>query len=183
MPRILPVTTVDTPPRSEPMLTAVVKKFGRAPNLIQTLAHSPAALKFYLSQSEALSEGALVPQLRQQIALVVAGINRCDYCVSAHTVAGKGAGITSAELASNLSGHSENEKTQAALDLAKAIVTQDGQVSDSVLQAVRHAGFNEAEIEEIIAHVGMNIFTNYFNHIAATVNDFPFVGAARNLAD
>jgi hypothetical protein len=41
------------------------------------------------------------------------------------------------------------------------------------------AGFSEAEIVEIIAHVGMNIFTSYFNNVAHTEVDFPRVDTMR----
>ncbi len=37
---------------------------------------------------------------------------------------------------------------------------------------------SEAEIVETLAHVGLNLFTNYFNHVANTEIDFPFVTAA-----
>ena len=49
----------------------------------------------------------------------------------------------------------------------------------AVVQAVRSAGFSDGEIVEIIAHVGMNIFTNYFNHIAGTVVDLPLVSTTQ----
>jgi AhpD family alkylhydroperoxidase len=116
--------------------------------------------------------------LREQIALVAAGTNQCDYCASAHTLMGKGAGVDATEATANLQGHSSNAKTQAALAFAKTIVDHQGRVTANQLQAVRTAGFGDAEIVEIIAHVSMNIFTNYFNHIAETVIDFPLVSTA-----
>lgn len=175
MPRIHTASSSDAPERSLPILEAVARKLGRVPNLIQTLAHSAAALKFYLGQTEALADGVLNSQLREQIALVAAGINHCDYCASAHTLAGRGRGLGAEELSGNLAGHSPNAKTQAALDFAKEILAKNGHVSADALPSVRNAGYSEAEIVEIIAHVGMNIFTNYFNHIAETAIDFPLV--------
>jgi alkylhydroperoxidase family enzyme len=50
---------------------------------------------------------------------------------------------------------------------------------DGELQRVREAGFSEAEIVEMIAHVGMNLFTNYFNNVAHTEVDFPRVDTTR----
>lgn len=177
MPRISTVSIINTPASSLPLLDAVAKKLGRVPNLLQTLAHSSAALKFYLGQNEALASGALSLQLREQIALVAAGINHCDYCASAHTLAGKARGLDAGEMAANLDGKSEDAKTQVALDFARQILTNNGRVSDGALHALRDAGYGEGEIVEIVAHVGMNIFTNYFNHIAGTVIDFPIVTA------
>jgi uncharacterized peroxidase-related enzyme len=178
MPRISALNIADAPAAAQPLLEAVGKKLGMVPNLFKTFAHSPAVLQYYLAGSEALGTGALTPALREQIALVTAGANECDYCASAHSLMGKGAGVQVDELADNLRGRSANARTQAALDFAATVVKHRGRVSDAQLQAVRDAGFSEGEVVEIVAHVAANIFTNYFNHIAGTVIDFPVVRSA-----
>jgi uncharacterized peroxidase-related enzyme len=164
------------------MLAAVKAKLGMVPNLFKTLAHSPAALQYYLSASEALASTSISGALREQIALATAGQNDCNYCASAHTLMGKGAGIAATELAANLRGQSDDAKTQAALTFATTIVAERGRVSDADLAHVRAAGYSDAEITEIVATVAANIFTNYFNHIADTVVDFPLVRATALVA-
>jgi alkylhydroperoxidase family enzyme len=52
-----------------------------------------------------------------------------------------------------------------------------GLVDDADIAAVREAGHGDAEIAEVVAHVGLNTFTNYFNHVAGTTLDFPKVPA------
>lgn len=178
MTRISALELSAAPAASQDMLNAVKQKLGMIPNLFKTFAHSPAVLQFYLAQSEALAGGVLSAQLREQLALVTAGANSCDYCASAHTLIGKGAGLSATEAAANLAGHSDNAKVRAALDFAKAIVSRHGHVSDADLAAVRSAGYDDAEVVEVIAVVSMNIFTNYFNHVAGTVVDFPLVSTA-----
>ena len=84
-------------------------------------------------------------------------------------------------MAENLAGRSIDAKTEAALAFAIAIVQSKGHLSGESLQAVKVAGYKQDAIIEIVAHVAMNIFTNYFNHIAGTVIDFPFVGAGSYL--
>jgi alkylhydroperoxidase family enzyme len=64
---------------------------------------------------------------------------------------------------------------EAALRFARELVTERGRVSDKDLAQVRKAGFSEGEITEIIANVALNLFTNYFNHVADTSIDFPIV--------
>jgi uncharacterized peroxidase-related enzyme len=178
MQRIVALNLSNTPTASQAMLDAVQKKLGMVPNLFKTIAHSPAALQFYLQQGEALSAGSLPAPLREQIALVTAGTNGCDYCASAHTVMGKGVGLNADEITKNLSGRASDTKTQAALDFTKAIVQARGQVTDAQIEAVRSAGFGDADIVEMVAHVAANVFTNYFNLIARTVVDFPLVSTA-----
>lgn len=174
-PHIPTVTDANTPEKSKPMLAAVAAQFGKAPNMLRTLAHSPAALQFYVSQVQALSGGELTAQLREQIAMGMAGISHCDYCASAHTLAGKRRGLDATALMENMRGRSPDAQTQAALDFVREIVTQRGHVDVDAVDRIRHAGYSDAGIIEIIAHVGMNLFTNYFNHIAGTVIDFPLV--------
>ena len=128
--------------------------------------------------SKSLSRGVLPARLREQIALTVAGANACDYCASAHTVMGKAAGLTEAELARNLQGQASDKKAQVALNFVRKVVDQRGRVADADVHALAEAGFGEAEIVEIIAHIGVNLFTNYFNHIVGTEIDFPLVNSA-----
>ena len=149
------------------------------PNLFTTLSHSSAALNFYVSGVGALSFTKITPALREQLSVAVAGVNSCDYCASAHTLLGKMQKISESEIALNLQCKSTDAKTQAALTFAHKIVELRGHVSDSDVQAVRAAGYGDAEIVEIIAVVCQNIFTNYFNHIAGTVIDFPLVHAPK----
>ncbi|MEN9866974.1 MAG: hypothetical protein RL748_2564 [Pseudomonadota bacterium] len=178
MTRIAALNPSDAPANAQPLLAAVEKKLGIVPNLFKTFAHSPAVLASYLAQTEALAGGVLRASLREQIALVTAGTNQCDYCASAHTLLGKGAGVSATEAALNLHGQASDSKVQAALTFANAIIDSRGRVSDAHLAAVREAGYNEAEIVEIIAHVSLNIFTNYFNFVANTEIDFPLVKTA-----
>lgn len=179
MSHIKPVELSEAQGKSRKLLEGVHRQLGTVPNIFKGFAHSPAALEAYLTQSRALAGGVLDPKLREQIAVTVAGTNGCNYCASAHTFLGKKAGVSQDELDINLTGVSDDQKTEIALGFARAIVEQRGRLSTGELQRVRDAGFSEAEIVEIIAHVGMNLFTNYFNHIADTEIDFPAVDTSK----
>lgn len=164
--------------KAKVQLEGVKKMLGKTPNMFTTLAHSPAALGFYLSGVAALSDVKIPASLREQIAVTVAGINGCDYCASAHTAFAKMQKIPEAEVTQNLIGKSTSSKIEAALAFARRIVQTHGWLSDNDLQAIRTAGYSEEEIVEIVAIVCQNIFTNYFNHIADTEVDFPLVSTA-----
>ena len=177
MPRIQPVQLTHANEESRKLLEGVQRGLGMVPNLFKTLGHSSPALAGYLNFNQALSR-ALSPALREQVALTVAGVNGCNYCASAHTLLGGKAGIADQELAANLAGDSSDDRTQGALTFARAVVERRGRVTNEDLALVKSAGFNEAEIVEIIAVVALNIFTNYFNHVADTEIDFPIVETA-----
>ena len=178
MPRIQPIQTQDASGKAKDLLIAVQAKIGMTPNLMKTLAHSPAALEGYLSFSGALATGVLNAKLREQIAIAVAQANSCQYCLSAHTTIGKMTGVKPEELAQSRHAHSTDPKTDAALQFAQKLVLQRGLATDRDLDAIRSNGFAESEITEIIAHVALNIFTNYFNYVAQTEVDFPVVDLA-----
>ena len=175
MPRLNAIDPTVATGKAKELLDGVKAKIGMVPNLMRTFANSPAALEGYLSFSGALGGGLLNAKLREQIALAVADANSCEYCLSAHTAIGKMVGLNDNDIAASRQSSSGDAKVDAALKFAHQIVVKRGEVLDSEVQSVRDAGYSDGEITEIIANVALNIFTNYFNHIAQTVVDFPRV--------
>lgn len=161
--------------KAKELLDAVNKKIGMTPNMTRTMAQSPAVLEAYLNFSGALAGGSLNAKVREQIALAVAEANSCEYCLSAHSAIGKMVGLSEDDINHSRQSASGDAKTDAALKFARAIVLERGEVSNAEVQQIRAAGYTEGEVAEIIANVSLNIFTNYFNHIAGTVVDFPKV--------
>jgi uncharacterized peroxidase-related enzyme len=174
----IPTPPVDqAPAKAQPLLAAVNKQLGTVPNLFRIVSNSPAALEAYLGFSGALSHGALPAPTRERIALAVAEINGCDYCLSAHTYLGRNlARLDDAEITANRNGASNDIKAGAAVHFAVKLVQSRGQVSEANIAAVRAAGYSDAEIVEIIAHVALNVFANYVNEALKTEIDFPYVG-------
>lgn len=177
MSRIPTPATIDaTPAAAQPLLEAVKKQIGSVPNLFRLTATSPAALEGYLSLNGALAKGALNAATRERIALAVAQINGCGYCLAAHTYIGKNvAKLADAEIAASRAGHSADAKADAAVRFAVTITKARGAVGDADVAAVKAAGYSDAEIVEIVAHVALNTLTNYINEVFRTVVDFPAV--------
>ena len=175
-----PATIADAPEKSRPLLDAVVKQLGSAPNMFRLIGTSPAALDGYLGMSGALGKGALPAATRERIALAVAEINGCDYCLSAHTYLGKNlAKLDDAEITANRSGASNDPKADAAVRFAAAVARARGHIGDADFAAVRLAGYTDAQIVEIVQHVALNTWTNYFNEVFKTAIDFPVVEARK----
>jgi len=171
-----PATIEAAPIKSQPMLEAVKKQLGVVPNLFRLVATSPAALEGYLTMSGALGKGELPAATRERIALAVAEINGCGYCLSAHTYLGKHvAKLDDAEITANRSGASNDPHADAAVRFAARVAERRGHISDVELQHVKAAGYSDAQIIEIVQHVALNTWTNYINEVAQTVVDFPAV--------
>ncbi len=161
--------------KSKQLLDAVQTKLGIIPNMTRVMANAPAALDGYLQFSGALAKGNLTAKVREQIALAVAEINLCGYCLSAHTFIGGKLGLTDVEIADARHANAAMDDTDAILKLARTVVLQRGEISDATLTAARQAGLTNGQIVETIANIALNVFTNYVNRVAGTVVDFPEV--------
>lgn len=159
--------------KAKVLLDKVHATLGFVPNLMRTLAHSPAALEGYLALSGALSGGRLGSRLREQIALAVAEANACGYCLAAHTALGKMAGLGPDEIAAARVGDARDTKEAAALRFARRVVEGRGEVAEDEFARVRAAGFDDGQVAEILAEVALNVFTNYLNKATRVVIDFP----------
>lgn len=154
-------------------MVATKNQLGRLPNLYASMAQSPAALDGYLAFRGALGKGVLNVQMRERIALLTAAINDCGYCVSAHTFRGAKAGLSNDELSAAQKSQSGDLKTTAALQFVDALLQRHGLVTDEDFAKIKSQGWSDEEIGEIVAHVALNVFSNYFNHVAAPALDFP----------
>jgi uncharacterized peroxidase-related enzyme len=175
MSRISQIERQSATGKSRELLESIHGAFGATPNMFRTVAHSPAALASMWASFGALGGGVLGARLGEQIAVAVADRNRCEYCLAAHTALGRKAGASAEEMAAAQVGQSADPRTAAALRFALKLVDKRGSVSAQDVDDVRAAGFSEEEVVEILAHVALNLFTNYVNVAFAVPVDFPAV--------
>lgn len=163
------------PAASQPLLQQIQQAFGSTPNMFKAVANSPAALKSMWASFGALGQGTLGAQLGEQIAVAIANRNRCEYCLAAHTVLGQKAGASLAAMSAAQVGESEDPRTAAALRFALKVVEQRAHIDATDVSALRDAGFKDEQVVEIMAHVALNLFTNYINVAFDVPVDFPKV--------
>ncbi|MDR6830773.1 putative peroxidase-related enzyme [Bosea sp. BE271] len=175
-----PASITDAPEASRPLLEAIHKKIGVVPNLYRLLANNPAVLEGHLGLATALDKGLLPAATRERIAIAIAEFNGCDYCLSAHSYLAKNrAGLGEEEIAANRAGSSTDPKADAAVRFAVKVARERGHVADADVEALRVAGYADAEIVEITLHVALNTWTNYMNVVGRTAIDFPLVMARK----
>ena len=175
MSRIPLVNPKDSTGERQQILGQIHSAFGATPNMFRAVANSTAALKSMWGSFGALGGGVIPPKLGEQIAVAIANRNACEYCLAAHTALGRKAGASGDEMSAAQDGHSQDPKTAAALRFALRVVEGRGQIETADVEALRAAGFNDEEIVEILAHVALNLFTNYVNVAFAVPVDFPGV--------
>jgi len=175
MSRIALITPAEAQGERKQLLDQIQGAFGATPAMFRAVANSTAALKSMWGSFGALGGGVIPAKLGEQIAVAIANRNDCEYCLAAHTALGRKAGATSEEMTAAQAGQSEDPKTAAALRFALQVVQQRGQLADQDVQALRAAGFDDEAIMEILAHIALNLFTNYVNVAFQVPVDFPSV--------
>ena len=144
-------------------------------NFLHLLANSPAALQAYVAGAGALAQGQLSARQRELLALAVAEINGARYCLSAHYALARSLGLDEAEIRAARRAASADPQTHAMLRFAQAVAIQRGEMSDADFQSLRQAGLTDALVAEVVSHIALNIFTNYFNSVARTDIEFPLL--------
>lgn len=175
MARVQVINPKEATGETKALLDAVQAQLGVTPNFIRILANSPKALEGFLGLYAALGKISIDKATQERIALAVAEGNSCEYCVSAHTAIGRGAGLSNAEMALNRQGTSGQAKAAATVAFAKALNDNLGQITGAEFDAARAVGLSDAEIVEIITVVALNIFTNLIGKATQVEIDFPKV--------
>lgn len=173
MSRLKSISVENATGHTAALYSDIKRNLGGVPNLFQALGPSPKVLENYFAMSAAQS--SLSGGEKALIALAVAQVNSCDYCLAAHTVLGGMSKLSAEEMTAARRGESPNEKRDALVKFAREIVLEKGRVSDQTLENFLAAGYTEAQVPEVVLGVAQNIFTNYFNHVNQTDVDFPAV--------
>jgi uncharacterized peroxidase-related enzyme len=173
MARLKAINPDEATGKTKELFESVQSKMGMVPNMMRTMGNSPAALNGYLAFSSALNSASIGGKLGELIALTIANENGCNYCNAAHSYVSEKIGLDADAINDARKGTSTDPKINAALVFAKDILNSRGHVTDESLEQIKNAGYNEAEIIEIVAKVSLSIYTNYINVVAATDIDFP----------
>jgi uncharacterized peroxidase-related enzyme len=165
----------DAKGKEKELFDLIKNKMGLVPNILKTMANAPNVLEAYLGFSAQLQKAYLHPTQTELIALYVASLNQCDYCISAHSYVGSLLNVSSEDLSKARAGKASDPQMQAILSFVEAVIIKRGKVDGDDVNSLKTAGFTEAQIVEISAVIGINMFTNYFNFIAKLENDFPLI--------
>jgi uncharacterized peroxidase-related enzyme len=175
MSRITALDPTSTSGYVRELLDGVQKGLGVTPNLFRTAARSPATLEGLVALFGAAGRGKLGAKYREAIALTVSELDRCDYCLSAHSALGRRAGLDDEAIARAREGTAADPRLAAAVRFARVVAEKRGRVTDEDVTEVRRVGIGDDEILEIVTNVALTAFTNYLNEVAMTEIDFPVV--------
>lgn len=167
--------TEQIPGAAADLFTQIRKSLGKLPHAYATIGgYSPGALGVLLSTEAALGKGALSKTDIEAIRLAVSEMNGCDYCVAAHTMVGKMAGLKPDAMQQIRAGHATGAAAQdALLHFVRTVQSTRGTVPATVVDAVLAAGYSPQQVIEALLVVAMIGFTNLVNRVNDTELDFP----------
>jgi uncharacterized peroxidase-related enzyme len=148
---------------------------GTVPNLFAALGHlAPQSLEAVLDAEGALAAGSLGKQDLETIKLLVSELTGCEYCIAAHTLLGKMAGLTPVAMRQIRSGDATGDAKRDALTrFVRTLQQTSGTLDGAEVQAIRAAGYTDTQLADIALAVALTVFTNTFNRINDTDVDFP----------
>jgi uncharacterized peroxidase-related enzyme len=173
MARISILTKETAPAKSQPILANYEKALGVIPNFFAMISQSPDALKAIADMHATLGK-SLGHKTRERIHIMTAEVNGCNYCLSAHSYLGSKLQLSSEDMELNRSGHSTDPHADVALQFAYKVATSRGHINDADVEAVRSAGYTEAQIVDIVAETAFSFITNLFNNTFKTETDAVF---------
>lgn len=173
MSRLNVVAPAQATGQTKELFDAIKRHVGGVPNIYQAVGNSAAALDGLLHLGAALSKGQLTAAEIEAIKLAVSEAYGCTYCLAAHTLLGKKAGLTEEQTVSVRRGAPQQPKLAALVKFVNTAIQPKGRISDEDLRIVKAAGYNDAQVTEALLVIAQTVFTNLFNRVHQTPLDFP----------
>jgi uncharacterized peroxidase-related enzyme len=167
MPRIRTLGPEEVGPEVGAMYDRFQRQRGNIPNMFRTLAYRPEIALTAAAHMDAIfNTGTVDQRLKEMLAVRVSQINDCVYCRTSHTALAKKLGVTEALLDAmhNIDEHADEftPAERAALSLAERMTTDARGVDEEVWAALREH-YDEGEIVELAAVIGLFNYFNRFN--------------------
>jgi uncharacterized peroxidase-related enzyme len=175
MSRLHTVTPEQATGRAAELFTGIKAAVGMVPNAYATIgSNSPAALEAALNLDAVLRKSSLSAKQVETIKLAVSALVQCDYCVAAHSLMGKHAGLGREAIMALRTGAATSDPAIDALaNFVKLLVSTTGTVPAEHVAAVKAAGYSDAQVIDTLLAVADITFTNLVNRVNDTVIDFP----------
>ncbi len=172
-------TAENAPADSRPILAKVQDKYGFVPNVFGVLAESPAALAAYTAIGAALDSGSLTPAEQQVVLIATSVANGCTYCVAAHSTVASMQEVPAPVVTAVRDGAPvADAKLEALHDFTLAVVNGRGWANKEAVAAFFNAGYNKAQLLEVVTAISLKTLSNYTNHLTDTPLDDAFGGCA-----
>ncbi|MEM7585185.1 MAG: carboxymuconolactone decarboxylase family protein [Acidobacteriota bacterium] len=169
------IHTAETAPEAKDLLDGAQKAFGFVPNLLATMAESPALLEGYMTLAGIFDKTDLSATERQIVLMVNNRLNGCSYCMSAHSTISQMQGVPADVIEALRNGTPiANPKLEALRQFAVRVNESRGWPEQADIDALFAAGYSKRTVFEVVLGTGLKTLSNYTNHIASTPIDAAF---------
>lgn len=165
------------------VLTKVHERYGFIPNLAAYVAEAPGVLDAIMNLSVAFDNASLNAQEQQVVLLTTSALNGCEYCRTVHTALGRMAEIDIDTLEDIIAFKPlQDKKLNSLRDFTHRVVEDRGWVEEADVQAFLNAGYERAQVFEVVLGVTLKTMTNYCNHLAGATPNPEFIAMAEGKA-
>ncbi|QVQ54556.1 carboxymuconolactone decarboxylase family protein [Spiractinospora alimapuensis] len=171
MPRMTALEPSEAPARSAELLSGIIARNGQVGPMVATMANSPALLNGYLELSRSMKRAKLPRALSEKVSLALQEWIGCALCLSAHTAAGKAAGLSDNDVALARQGVSTDPRETALISFAVRVLAEPSSFADDDISTLRAHGWDERAIADVVGLVALNLMTGAFNLVAGLEPD------------
>jgi len=162
----------DVSEKNQGVFDQLKKTMGAVPNLYSTLAYSENALEAYINLEN--SKTSLKKKEAEAVTLVVSEVNKCSYCLSAHTMVAKLNGFTEEQTLEIRSGRASfDPKLDALVKLAKQLSEHRNPGDGALVTAFFEVGYTKENLIDLIVHIGDRTISNILHAVTQVPNEFP----------
>ena len=176
MPYVNEVEIADAGPQLRSIYKEFEQKMGVIPHYFKALGAMPQAIQAQLAMNAAIMrDGALPLAVKEQVGVVVSGINSSSYCIAFHMEVLRQLGVEKAmarKLSTNYENASVDEKVKALFRFADKLTRKPLDIEESDAEALRAAGWDDAAIRETVLTVAYFNFINRVSFGLGLVADF-----------
>lgn len=141
--------------------------FGFLPNYFQAIGRMPKLIEGHeVLGADLMKDGALPKQIKEQLGMVVSGINSSSYCVALHMEILRKLGIEKPlgrKLATDPLNAPVDDKVKALYRFAEKLSRKPADITKADADAVRAAGWDEAALFETVITVAL---FNLYNRVS-----------------
>jgi AhpD family alkylhydroperoxidase len=175
-----PVHSIESAPeQSKPSLEKLQETFGMIPNVAGAMSTSPVLIGSLVGLFQKVHGGSFSEEQVQVLLLTNAVTNACTWAVAFHTALAIKEGAEPADVQAIRERRAPRNSKNAALSvLARTLIEKRGRLDDQDVSRFLQAGFDKAQLLEVIAAVAASTITNYTGNVTKPPVEAAFEGYA-----
>ncbi|MDI5985919.1 carboxymuconolactone decarboxylase family protein [Halomonas sp. M4R5S39] len=179
--QLAPQTLDNADAKARPLLEKANDKLGFVPKMYEGMAKAPGVLDTYLHGYELFrQESGFAPPEQEVVLLTISRLNGCGYCMSAHSMLAEKMSRVPADVIEAIREDQPipDARLAALSEFTRVMFETRGMPTRNDVKAFLEAGFEEAQVLQIVLALAVKTLSNYANHVNHPELDEAFAGHA-----